>query len=93
MLSDKHIDSKSTYEKLAVNVGIGKKEIKKSKADNIETAINQVIAKIPGAEYLTNVKIYAVRGNYLAVSGDAWGKDGKNLISPKTGEKVASISK
>jgi hypothetical protein len=74
MLSDKKIDANTKYQKLASNVGSTKKEIRKTDADNIEAAINQVLAKVPGAEYLTNVKIYAVNGDFLAVSGDVWGE-------------------
>ncbi len=93
MLSDRHLDPNGHYQKLAANVGSEKKVIVKTKADNIEAAINQVLNQIPGAQYMTNVKIYAVDGDYLAVSGDVWGYQGVDLVSSKNGEKVASIAK
>ena len=73
MLSNKHIDPNGHYQKLAVNVGTTKKEIKGSTADNIDAAINNVLNRVPGGEYITNVKLYVVNGDYLAVSGDVWG--------------------
>jgi len=92
MLSNKHLDPSGHYQKLALKAGTSKKEIRQSKADNMEAAINQVISQIPGAEYMTNVKIYAVKGNYLAVSGDVWGNAVKN-ISTNSEIKTASIAK
>lgn len=97
MLSDRHIDPNGHYQKLAIGVGTAKKEIKASKAENIEAAINQILDQIPGAEYLTNVKIYAVYGDYLAVSGDVWGhKSGQTIAAnsstqAKTGKNNSEL--
>lgn len=73
MLSDKSIKAGGHYQKLAVAVGTSKKEIKHSHAVSMNAAIDQVLSQVPGGQYLTNVKIYAVNGDYLAVSGDVWG--------------------
>ena len=72
-LSDRHINADAHYRQLAIAVGVKKKEIKKSQATSMKQAIEQQLVKVPGGEYLTNVKIYAVNGDYLAVSGDVWG--------------------
>lgn len=95
MLSDRHIDATQHYQKLAVAVGTSKKDIKHSKAISMKAAIDQVLNQVPGGEYITNVKVYAVNGDYLAVSGDVWGVAGNNApaATPTDNTKVASITK
>ena len=74
MLSDRKVDPNGRYCKLSTAAGSSKKEIKKASTGNIEDAIDQVLDQVPGGRYLTNVKIYVVHGEYLAVSGDVWGQ-------------------
>lgn len=45
----------------------------------IDTAINQLLRRVPGGCYIANAKIYVVRGRYLAVSGDVWGRKPKQV--------------
>lgn len=61
------------YEQLSVATGSDKKDIKKSEAVVIDSAINQLLRKVPGGCYIANAKIYVVKKHYLAVSGDVWG--------------------
>lgn len=81
MLADRHVDPNGHYKKLATAAGATKKEIKSTSADDMKSAINQVIAKVPGGLFLTNVKIYVVNGDYLAVSGDVWGYTGDSKVA------------
>ncbi|MGV3631734.1 MAG: hypothetical protein ACO1O6_11045 [Bacteroidota bacterium] len=74
MISNRNVDPQSNYEVLATYSGGSKKELKKTKAKNIEDAIDQTVRKIPGGEFLLNAKIYSVNGQYFAVEGDVWGK-------------------
>jgi hypothetical protein len=74
MLSNRNIEPSKNYKKLATAIGGTKKELKESNAESMDAAINNAISKVPGGKYLTNVKIYVVRGEYLAVSGDVWGQ-------------------
>src|SRR5579871_6114551 len=74
MLSDRHVETGGNYRMLQAHVGATKKELKNTTATTIERAIEQVLNEVPGGTYITNVKIYAVNGDYLAVSGDVWGK-------------------
>jgi hypothetical protein len=76
MLSDRHVESGGNYRMLQAHVGATKKELKNTSATTIERAIEEVLGEVPGGIYITNVKIYAVDGDYLAVSGDVWGKAG-----------------
>ncbi len=74
LLTDREIDSTANYERLFIGRGGSKKELKQSKAVTIEQAIDSTLNSVPGGIYLTDVKIYSIRNNYLAVSGDVWGK-------------------
>jgi hypothetical protein len=74
MLSDRKVDPTGRYQRLAEAAGSSKKQIKKTAALNIEDAIDQVLDAVPGGKYITNVKIYVVHGEYIAVSGDVWGQ-------------------
>jgi len=65
------------------------KELKKSKALLVEEAVNQTVKKIPGGEFLMNVKLYQVKGNRFAVEGDVWGvKTDVTYRGFKIGDKV-----
>lgn len=94
LLSDRHIDASQHYQKLAVAVGASKKDIKHSKAVDMKQAIDEVLNQVPGGEYITNVKIYAVNGDYLAVSGDVWGAANNIAAAPADNGngKTASIA-
>ncbi len=91
MLSDRQYDANAKYQKLSAGAGSTKKEIKRSEAVNIQQAIDRVLDQVPGGAYLTNVKIYVVKGDYLAVTGDVWGKVAEKQVSNNS--KTASITK
>jgi hypothetical protein len=95
MLSDKHINPNGHYKLIAASVGASKKEIKNSKAESMKAAIDSILIKVPGALFLTNVKLYMVKGDYLAVSGDAWGEANEVITSKTTpkqlNQQVASV--
>jgi hypothetical protein len=74
MLSNRSIEPSKNYKKLATAIGSSRKELKGATAESMDAAINSAINKVPGGKYLTNVKIYVVHGEYLAVSGDVWGQ-------------------
>jgi hypothetical protein len=75
MLADHKVNEEQHYKQLTTASGSNKKVIRKSKACSMQAAIDKVISKVPGGEYITNVKVYTVKKQYLAVSGDVWGKD------------------
>ena len=91
MLSDKHIDPNGHYKMMAASVGSSKKEIKNTKAESMQGAIDSTLRKVPGGLFLTNVKIYIVHGDYLAVSGDVWGQADELMTAnpPKQLQNVA----
>lgn len=80
MLSTRNVDQNGNYELKASYSGGSQKELKKTKSETIEDAINQTVKKVPGGEYLMNVKIYLVDGTYFAVEGDVWGRAGNNAF-------------
>ena len=49
-------------------VSLDKKEMKKTRAATIQEAIDEVVKKVDGGEYLMNVKIYQI-GHYHYGSG------------------------
>ena len=82
MISKRNIDSDFNYELLSTYAGGSKKELKKSKAVNIEEAVDQTVRKIAGGEFVMNAKIYKIEkqsNTYFAVEGDVWGKKRKNV--------------
>jgi len=89
MVSYRNIDSKLEYSALANYSGGSEREFKKSRAKTIEKAIEETTKKIPGGEYLMNVKFYLVNNKYFAVEGDVWGvKTNITYRGFKVGDKV-----
>ena len=80
MISKRNIDSDFNYELISTYAGGSKKELKKSKATNIEEAVDQTVRKVAGGEFVMNAKIYKIEkrfNTYFAVEGDIWGKKEK----------------
>jgi hypothetical protein len=79
MISTRNIDPNQTYTVLATYSGGSNRELRKSKATSIEHAIDLVVKRVPGGEFLMNAKIYIVRRSRnpqrqrYAVEGDVWG--------------------
>lgn len=73
VLSNRPIKSGVAYEQLTFKSGGSKKELKRSKAESIGDAVKQVISKVPGGRFITNVTIYVVNDGHYAVSGNVWG--------------------
>jgi hypothetical protein len=72
-MSTRNVDASSKYKLLSSYIGGSKKELKKSRAKSIEDALTSTVKKVPGGEYLMNIKLYVVNGKYYAVEGDVWG--------------------
>lgn len=82
-VSTRNVDFGNTkYKLLASYAGEHKKDVKKTAAESIEQAINNVIRKWPGGEFMTNVKLYQVSAfnpkKKYAVAGDVYGIVGKD---------------
>ncbi len=94
MVSTRNVDTKGDYALLRNYMGGTKKELKKSKAINLEQAINAVVKQTPGGEFLKNVTVYQVRkfgskSAFYAVEGDVWGVAGnQNMRGYTLGMKV-----
>lgn len=73
MISNRNIDSKMDYANLNNYAGGSKKELRKLKSKTLEGAIDNVVKKTTGGEFLKNVKIYVINSKYFAVEGDVWG--------------------
>jgi hypothetical protein len=73
MISNRNVSNDQNYQLISSYSGGSQKEIRKSRARTIEDAIDQTVRKVPGGEYLMNVKIYLINSTYLAVEGDVWG--------------------
>lgn len=75
MVSNRNVNVGSEkYVLLKAYQGASKHEIRKSRHKSIEAAIDDVVKQVSGGEFLTNVKIYYVNGQYWVVEGDVWGK-------------------
>ena len=95
MISTRNIDTNGDYSLLRNYMGGTKKELKKSKATNIEQAVDAVVKQTPGGEFLKNVKVYQIKKfgskkkQYYAVEGDVWGVAGnQNMRGFTLGMKV-----
>jgi hypothetical protein len=84
LVSVRNIDSKNNYQLLQKNVEYTKKEMRKNCKTSIEQAIDDVVKKVPGGEYLMNAKINVcvIPGSlfngykpscFYVVTGDVWG--------------------
>lgn len=94
MISTRNIDASMKYKLISSYAGgsdkeLSKRSLKKSRATNIESAVSETVKKIPGGEYLMNVKIYLINNKYIAVEGDVWGNPEEQAIRGfKIGTKV-----
>lgn len=89
MISNRNVDPKLDYDVITTYSGGSNRELKKSKAKTVEDAIDQTVRKVPGGEFLMNVKIYMVNGQYIAIEGDVWGvKSNISYRGFKVGDKV-----
>lgn len=75
MISNRNVNPSLTYKLLKTYSTDTKKEIKHLKFTTIEQAIDHVVKKVAGGEFLMNVKIYFLHDDYFIVEGDVWGQD------------------
>lgn len=84
MVSVRNIDTDRNYQLLKKNVEYTKKELRKTKTTTIESAIDDVVKKVEGGEYLMNarIRVCVFSGSlfngyqptiFYAVEGDVWG--------------------
>ena len=73
MISNRNIDPHQEYKLISTCTRGAIKEIRKSRANSVEDAVDQAVEKVPGGEFLMNARIYIVDGQYFAVEGDLWG--------------------
>ena len=89
MISNRNIDPKLNYDVISTYSGGSNRELKKSHATTIEDAVDQTVKKVPGGEFLMNIKIYSVNKKYFAAEGDVWGvKSNLAYRGFKVGDKV-----
>ena len=88
MVSCRNIDTHAKYQLLQKDVEYTKKELRHVKATTIEQAVDAVVKKVNGGEYLMNARIRMVvipsslfgiipASYFYAIEGDVWG------IAPK----------
>ena len=73
ILSETEVTPGLKYTQLTTNSGGNKRELKYSTAATVQEAVAQVIDKVPGGRFMTDVTIYAVNDGYFAVMGNVWG--------------------
>ena len=60
MISHRNVDMKNSYAMLKAYAGTSDKELKKTKALSMQEAIDETVKRVPGGEFLMNVKFYIV---------------------------------
>lgn len=89
MISNRNIESSANYKVLTTYSGGSKKDLRKSRANTLQQAVDETVRETVGGEYLVNVKIYVVNQRYYAVEGDVWGKGDEVPVNGfKVGDKV-----
>lgn len=83
VLSSRNVvfDGATKYARLATYAGESKSELKKSKSETIDEAVNIVVRNCPGGEFMSNVKIWQITNGKkirFAVSGDIYGVANEN---------------
>lgn len=81
MVSCRNIETQVKYSLLKKNVEYTNKEVKKLRSTSIQQAVDEVVKKVDGGEYLMNAKIWLIVRTipyskpiyYYAVEGDVWG--------------------
>ncbi|MSP55873.1 MAG: hypothetical protein EXR69_09765 [Myxococcales bacterium] len=76
MISNRNVETSFDYSLISSYAGGSERELKKSRAENIEQAIDQTVRKVPGGEFVMNASIYMIDEQYFAVEGDVWGRKG-----------------
>ncbi len=100
MISTRNVSMKTDYVLVSSYSGGSKSDLKKSKATNIEEAVDQTVRKVPGGEFLMNAKInlvyHRVSGKaFFAIEGDVYGNKSANGGAERsyrgfqTGDKVS----
>ena len=92
MISTRNIETDFNYSQISSYKGASEREIKKTKSTTIQDAVNEVVRREPGGEFLMNVKLYSVERSgsyYYAVEGDVWGgQESVNYRGFKLGDRV-----
>lgn len=76
MISERNIDTKFDYQRITTYSGGSKRQLRKSRAENLQQAVAQTVKQVPGGEFIMNAKAYIVKhrlSTYFAVEGDVWG--------------------
>jgi len=76
MISERNIDSKFDYKRITTYSGGSKRQLRKSRAENLQQAVAQTVKQVPGGEFIMNAKAYIIKrrfSTYFAVEGDVWG--------------------
>lgn len=76
MISTRNVEPTIDYNLISSYAGGSKRELRRSRAVNIEEAVGDTVKKVPGGEFLANARIFVVNGKYYAVEGDVWGRTG-----------------
>lgn len=89
MISNRNVDPSLKYQVITTYSGGSQAELKQSRSDTIEDAIDKTVRKVPGGNFLMNATIFLINSKYFAIEGDVWG-DQTNLTYRgfKVGDKV-----
>jgi hypothetical protein len=81
MVATRNMETTAKYVEIQKFTELTKKEKKQSRAETIQAAVDDVVKKVQGGEYLMNARIYLIRHDnffaysyFYAVDGDVWGK-------------------
>ena len=72
MISVRNIDNSENYVLLKTGTSDSKRAAQKNKGRNIDEAIQNAVANVPGGEFLRNAKLYQAGSKFMIV-GDVWG--------------------
>lgn len=76
MISTRNVEPTIDYSLVSSYAGGSNRELRRSRAENLEQAVSDTVKKVPGGEFLVNARIFIVNEKYFAVEGDVWGRTG-----------------
>jgi hypothetical protein len=72
LISTRNVETSLDYTLIRSYTGGSKRELRRSRAETIESALAETVQQDPDGEFLANARIFVANDKYFAVGGDGW---------------------
>lgn len=76
MISNRNVEPTVDYGLITTYAGGSQRELRRSRAESVEQAVDDTVKKVPGGEFLVNARLFIINDKYFAAEGDVWGRKG-----------------